>query len=471
MAGPAVAHVYRYRAASALDERSRSPALRLATSGGPEENPHFFTGTLAHPRLTAQLLRTLSRIVQTRYHVPPAMLAKIVALADPVITSGSGLLRFEGFSSCASAYARVDLLPAAFSKCVEVSPGTTNVDFNADMRSALARVRDSDALGLSVGAREVVLDRAAGSVVERKVPLPLRWLKGFVEVQAYQAAMELRLEMRTTEAARFLRALPRAKTGKSTFWVVPSGPVFRLSQRATRESVRVTGTERLRPLEDLAPYARGLRAYSDERGGASAWELDFGFARFVLAVSAEVWRGFSGEGQVLSGLAARDEKLITRARAALQWNQQIKSAELASRLRVSAKEISRALAALGARGLVGYDLSVAGYFHRELPFDLSQVEALQPRLKAARKLVTEDGVTLLAPKDGTIEADVRGSGVVHRVRMSESAARCTCPWYAKHQGGRGPCKHVLAVEIVLEDSEWRSPSRQATSRASSKRAT
>ena len=36
--------------------------------------------------------------------------------------------------------------------------------------------------------------REAGSVVERKVKLPIRWLKGFVEVQAYAPRLDLLCE-------------------------------------------------------------------------------------------------------------------------------------------------------------------------------------------------------------------------------------------------------------------------------------
>ncbi|MFC8869784.1 SWIM zinc finger family protein [Streptomyces sp. NPDC057148] len=25
---------------------------------------------------------------------------------------------------------------------------------------------------------------------------------------------------------------------------------------------------------------------------------------------------------------------------------------------------------------------------------------------------------------------------------------CTCPWWAKYRGGRGPCKHMLAARMV-----------------------
>ena len=51
------------------------------------------------------------------------------------------VLRFEAFSACCSTYGRVDLLPRA----VEgewLGRGTTNVDFNAPMRAALAKIQD-----------------------------------------------------------------------------------------------------------------------------------------------------------------------------------------------------------------------------------------------------------------------------------------------------------------------------------------
>jgi hypothetical protein len=446
MAGPAVAHVYRYPAPSAL-ERSR---LRLSTSGQPDASAPFFAATLARPRLVAELLRGLSLVVGARFHVPAAMRERLIALADPVVTSGGGEhpLRFEGFSSCASVYARVDLHPGAFAAVDEAAPGTTNVDFNADMRGALARVRDGEAVRLEVGAREVALSRGAERTVERKVPLPVRWLKGFVEAQAYQARMVERLAVPGPEALRFLRALPRASTKKHTSWVVQAGRGLRLGQVKAARGVPVVGTERLRGLEPLAAQARGLRVFADEVEGASAWELDLDVAHFTLVLSPETWRGFSGEGQALTALAAkRDEALVARVRAALRWSQVVRPEELARSVRADAARVGAALARLGARGLVGWDLTAGAWFHRELPYDLSAVEALQPRLVAARKLLAEGGVEL-----GEDEAKVRGSDVTHRVRLGGDAARCTCPWFAKHQGKRGPCKHALAVQLALEGS-------------------
>jgi len=260
------------------------------------------------------------------------------------------------------------------------------------------------------------------------------------------------LEVSGIEARRFLRSLPRMKTHRQANWVVPIGRGLRLTQREFRDGVRVAGLERLRVLEGLAHRANQMRVYRDQGTGASAWELEFHDSRFHVVLSPEVWRGFSGEGQALRSLAsAGREEILASIRAQLRWQAVVDADELLASCESDAEAVLDALAVLGTRGLVGYDLGEGCYFHRELPFDLSQVEKLQPRLLNARKLVLDGKVRITSRSDDRIEALVAGSGVEHRVRFFEGEARCTCPWFAKHQGHRGPCKHVLAAEIVLDN--------------------
>ena len=85
------------------------------------------------------------------------------------------------------------------------------MDFNQTMRSALGRLGEQDAAVLSVGREGVTLTREGESVVEKKVKLPVRWIKGFSEVQAYQPGLQLRLEVKPAEARRFLRSLPQRR--------------------------------------------------------------------------------------------------------------------------------------------------------------------------------------------------------------------------------------------------------------------
>ncbi len=293
MSGPAVEFVYRYAYPSAMVAGPSGSELSLATFGGPDDHPYFFQGELACPKCASDLLRALMTIVQSRFHIPAAMLGRIIGQSDPVVTSSDDRLRFEGFSACCSAYARVDLLPDAV-RGERFGRGTTNVDFNAGMMAALARIRQSDKVSLAVGGDRVRLLRGQEEVVEKKVALPVRWLKGFVEVQAYQARMIPVLEVSGLEALRFLRSLPRSRS-RHPVSVNPAGKGLRLSHVATAGGVAVRGLERLRVLENLAHHATLLRIYADSDSGTSGWELVLKDARFYLVLSPDVWRGFSGE--------------------------------------------------------------------------------------------------------------------------------------------------------------------------------
>jgi hypothetical protein len=301
-----------------------------------------------------------------------------------------------------------------------------------------------------VGTDVLELTRGEETIVERKVKLPVRWIKGFVEVQAHQARMERRLEVNGAHAFRFLRGLPRDASAAAC-WVVPAGRGLRLARVETRGGVRIGGIERLRILEDLARHAKTLRVYSDDQSHATGWELNFDEARFHLVLSPEVFRGFSGEGQVLADVARRPwVEVLPRVRASLQWDATVDARALANSFDLTPEDVRAALAALGSRGLVGYDLAAQSYFHRVLPFDLALIEAIHPRLKDARKLVAEQGERVVRRDADGVEAYVKRSGVEHRVRLTEAGARCSCPWYSKNQGSRGPCKHVLAVQITIE---------------------
>jgi hypothetical protein len=157
----------------------------------------------------------VANVARARYYQPQA-----AAWRDPVVTCGGDRLRFESFSGCCGVYARLDVLSEALDGEV-FDRGTTNVDINGELREALARVGRSDPLHLSVGADELAVTTLDGAVVEKKVPLPERWLRGFAEVQVIASPFDLRAELSSVDATRFLRSLP---TGRADlFWAVPAG--------------------------------------------------------------------------------------------------------------------------------------------------------------------------------------------------------------------------------------------------------
>lgn len=440
---------YSYPGPSVVRHRDTGTDVLLATSGGtaeagPAPHPHFFTGRLSEPAQAAAGMLACAAVARSRYYLPGNVIA---ILRDPVVTSGIGRLRFESFSSCGGVHARLDLLPGAF-EGPPLASGTTNVDFNDSMRAALAGAAVTGPLFLHVGSDEFAVDVAGGSVIERRVPLPDRWLKGFGEVQALAREMQPVGELTGAAALRFIRSMPR--TARRPLWVFPAGGSLALGATARPGAACVAGPHRLAELEPLLRYARRLRVYGPavDAGAAdapSAWELDLGSARFTLTLSPEKYRGFSGEGALL-GLLADDEVAVDalEVTGALGWGSLADLDGLAATAGLDRQRVLAALGYLAASGRVGYDLAEQSFFRRELPFGAA-LETMHPRLASARELVASGAVIAFA---GGAIVRTAGADAGHRVVLGPPD-RCTCPWWGKHQGTRGPCKHVLAARIAL----------------------
>lgn len=440
---------YKYPFPSLLEVVQDKSRLVLATSGGVEIHPYFFSGRICYPRRTADMLLACSLVSRTRFYHPGELRERLLAAADPVVTSGGERLRFESFSVCCGVYCRVDLNSQAIDGDW-TGRGTTNVDFNPPMRAALSGVLGSENIGLSVGADRVVLETSKAPVVEKKVKLPVRWLKGFVEVQAYQARMKPAFEVSANDFRQLLKGIPTHQTWQrgAVSYIVPAGRGVRLSQRASGNCVAIGAPGRLKAMEDLLRHVDTVRIYGGS-DGVAAFELLSKEASFFLVLSPTADRGFSGEGQALSHLASKDEgEGIAKVRSQLQWQAKLEPELIGKNLNMDQTNVIANLSILGTRGLVGYDLSEGKYFHRELPFDLELTEELQPRLIKARKLVDEKAVRIVSKNGSDVEAYVQGDGAEHRVKLTEDDGRCTCPWYAKHPGERGPCSHILAVDIL-----------------------
>jgi hypothetical protein len=444
---------YTYVRPSALTFANGRADLMLSTSGGRTAqglatHPVFFDGFLCHAEQSAAALLAVAGVARSRFYTPSATVAAILRAADPVVTSNGDRLRFESFSACCGVYARFDALPGSLDGTV-IDTGTTNVDFNPPMRDALARIGGLEPLHLKVG-EDVVVRTLDTEVTEKKVPLPQRWLKGFAEVQLASATVTPVFEVAASDARRFIQGLPSSGSRKPV-WVVPAGNGLRITTRPTADGVCLSGLDRLKPLEPLLRFARSMRGYAaphDLKGAAGLWELAFEDARLVLALSPEPGRGFSGEGGVLWDLADEDSSYdADLVSALLAFEPRIDVARLGAAAGLPQDRIIRALGRLGAAGRVGYDAAEGAYFHRELPYDSDRLAAMHPRLRDATALADAGAVRF----DGEISY-VRSGETEHVVRRTADGDRCTCPWFAKHKGGRGPCKHLLAADLVRKRS-------------------
>jgi hypothetical protein len=422
-----------YTRPSALESAASGRRLGLETSRGAtptgiEDHPRFFAGFLTSPQMAAAGLLAVADVAAARYYQ-----RQLAASLDPVVTGNGDRLRFESFSGCGGVYARLDVLESGLDGD-EVGHGTTNVDVNNPLREALSRIGTDDPLHLRVGPEEMAVTTLDGPVVEKKVPLPDRWLRGFAEAQVIAAGFDLR-------AAR--------GASRGAGWVVPAGRGLRPTTRPVPGAVCLPGPERLIALQRVLRHATALRVYgppvSGDATAAGAWEAVLPGMRLTLTLSPDASRGFSGEGGVLDALAtdeaAEDAELIA---VLLAWEPRIDVAELAAASGLPGERVRAALVRLGTSGRVGYDTAEAAYFHRELPYDAERVERHNPRLRSARALVAAGAVAL----DGALGTVTADDGHAHRVRDDAGTLSCSCLWWAKYRGGRGPCKHALAVRMV-----------------------
>jgi len=438
---------YQYASPSQLKKGTNQEELFLAKYNEVQKKqvPCFFWGKLMEPFLTARCLLALSNVVKSSFNLSPFQMA---LLKDPVVTAGNGKIRFEGFSHCAGVYARVDVLPAGHDGEF-LENGTTNVDFNEPMLAALNSVRPKEKVVLSVGRKEFTLTKGGEKTVERKVPLPTKWIKGLTSVQLYLADSELVFSFNRLQAIQLFKSLPKGKQ-KTDYYLIKRGPRVQFSPVNLKSKVCIGGIHRLRLLEGLLPLADKLEVYSHRQQQSTTWQLYFGPIRFSLSLSRDFWRGFSGEGAAL-------ESLVEDIPA--QWiqhfdnfsfaNQAFNPTTLAIEENLDIGTIDNLTGRLSAMGMLGYDVEENAFFYRRLPFKLTRILSLNPRLKNAQKLLDEGKVKVLSNHNDRVEAQVAGTGVKHLVVLNNNQQRCTCTWYNQYQGERGICKHILAVKKAI----------------------
>jgi hypothetical protein len=454
-----------YRGTSVLNSTRDGTRLDLETAlavtpTGLVENPVFFTGFVTRPDITAAGLLAVADVAGSRY--ADAGLAARLASLDPVVTAGGDRLRFESFSACNGVHARFDLLPDGLGSS-EVGHGTTNIDVNQPLRTALARVDRATPLHLAVGADELRASSPEATHVERTVALPDRWVRGLAEVPALAAAMTPVAELRGPAIGQFLASLPRTAPPGPKLHVVPMPGRWRTTTATTPTGFPLPGAARLRGLDRIARHATRLVVHANPHG-STAWVLDVPGARLTLVLSPDPFRGFSGEGTLLTLLTRPDAEMHGRTLADhLDWSGLIDPTGLATATGQSDGDVASGLAWLAASGRLGYDLVDHAWFHRELPIDSEKILRRHPRLTSAQALAADGAVNDDGP-DGTAWT-VRGTrdtytvttrGDSHTGQGGHSLSTslvCTCPWETEHASGRGPCKHILAVVIQLRADE------------------
>lgn len=436
---------YNYKGVSTYSKTKGINNLVLAHQTEIEEVnniPCFFWGSLTDPYVTAKCWSTIAKVVRSSFGpIPPS-------LRDPIVSAGSERLRFEGFSSCNGVYVRLDMKPEAIDGEF-IANGTTNVDFNDPMLNALNAIQKNEKVTLAVGQQDVQVITSKAKVVEKKVTLPMRWIKGLTSVQLYLADMDLKFELNKIQTIQLFQSLPKGSV-KGDFFITKRAGKFMFSTLATTDSVRIGGVQRLRLLEGILSIVDKIFVYESSDKQTCSIVCEFGKMQLLMAFSPDSYRGFSGEGNVLETMTENlPIEWVYGLNSLLKSNEMFDPTMLSIENDIDFGTMDNLTSNLSSMGLLGYDLSEKAHFYRRLPFKTERILSLNPRLKNAKKLIDNEEVEITERRADYIEAKVKGSGVVHKVIIDSNSQKCTCDWFTAYQGKRGICKHILAVKMTI----------------------
>ena len=426
---------------------SIAPAL---TPEGVEENPLFFNGEIVNPTVVSGGLLVLADIVSTRYfkYVP-------VDQRDPILSAQGDRLRAECFSACNGVYARMDIFQSTLDG--EILYGTTNVDIGSKLRKSLFEIKQGDRLKFRIGDEgwKVLHSKKLeyGSVltdilIQRPVKMPDRWIRALGNCAVLHQNMKYKFHVEGMQAKAFIAMLPPATGKEQSGWLSPTKSGVMLKLREEKNSVYISGLHRLSALKRVMSNVNAIYFYAPANGekGQMMLEVCMTGANITLSLTAKSYEAYSGEGALLDSLSdIKVSESADKIDDILNFDPKLDLDKMSKSTGLIKDDMYKALELLAVSGKLGFDVRENAFFHRELPDDPDRVLKDNPRLEAARKLAedtvyTEDNVWHVKSGDTVYR-------VIYPTDCRTENAKCTCTWYLRHQNGRGPCKHILAVKL------------------------
>lgn len=406
---------------------------------------------------------------------------------DPVVTVHPDGISFEVFSKDEGTYARLFVARDALETDGDWVCGTTNVDFSDALYDGVQRLRSTGGARLSIAPDAVELAADDDSVVEKRVAVPDSWLRGFLQVQSaatlarasvhltpmelYNTLRHLRMNADRKRQGRALRVeLVPGETPRVVLepwsWLLEtsSGPYT----GPRPEVVRIWGRRRWMLLRRLLPFARGADLHVLGSGLPSFLVLDAGAVQLTLGLTGFTAANWSRALQ-LDTLLPRSgggddlqQAILTHLRDAGAADR----AQLAEATAAAPEDVLAALQALGQAGHLLFELSGRVRL-RQLTAAPLQAEALRYRSDAER--VAHDLLAAKAIKL-TREEVVHGSGTALAAKVTVAAdkrtyqvsftlddegrvgkASCTCTAFRSHGLKEGPCPHLIATRLRIEE--------------------
>jgi hypothetical protein len=402
---------------------------------------------------------------------------------DPIVSVQPDATFFEAFSLDESTYARVTLPHQLLESPDEPICGTTNIDFSLSLEREFARARSYRDLHLTVGSKTVSVDLGVSSVQEKKIDLPMSWVKGLVEVQAALSLDSELIDLSSAFVADLIARLQseREKTGPRhlLFILDPGHPVRvrvepwgeeyvdldSIYSGTKRKEIKFWGRRRIRVLENLLPLVEKISVRLIDSGMPSFWSATLDGVKIDIGLSgwtSQNWAGKAKFSALMTKADLKSPKALEASRI-LSTNGRATVSSLSEKLKVTKKESQGLLQALCLAGLALYDADDREYRWRqlfpEIDFNLENETSREERFgvkifqesKYSTSIERDDQGLATVSIQVEIDEKVFNPKIVSDIDGRVSYAQCNCGFFNFNKMRLGPCRHIVAVSMVNTD--------------------
>jgi hypothetical protein len=405
---------------------------------------------------------------------------------DPVITVHPDELFFECFSKDESSYGRLSCSYEVFTKVNDFKCGTTNIDYSSALYDEFQKIRDYketkfvvDPSGFEVQTGE------QESFKETKIDVPDTWVRGFLQVNSAMVWGGAELELHPMDVYNILFHLKRKKEKegpRSLRFILKAGQPVKilfepwnfvlecprsLYKGSVDTEIRMWGRRRLLMLERLIPVTKKFDVVLLGTGLPSFFIADMGDMSFTLGLSGWTTNDWSGQGNfdLLAPRIENDAMTMQKVYTTLRETWFEKTDLLANKVKLDKKVVMSSMLAFAQSGRAIYDINKKVYRIRELsrePIDGSKLRFSNEREEAAR-IFTDTGAvkvnSIVEVEKGNIKVTgnttdkgkiVRSEVVVNRDQVV-IAASCECNFYTQNKLYKGPCEHIVAVNMAYRE--------------------
>ncbi|MFA8450356.1 MAG: hypothetical protein ACEPOW_06660 [Bacteroidales bacterium] len=397
---------------------------------------------------------------------------------DPVISVHKDSVIFEAFSLDESLYGRVSV-PNKNLECYgDTEYGTTNIDFSQTLADELYRVRNYRPAFLNVNYHEVSMNTSLGTSVEKKIDLPETWVRGFLQVQSASSLDGVDFKMNSNTLADIISILEQKKekqAPRSLRFQFEKGKKVRILIEPWNieiqdsiiyngdfnGEIRLWGRRRLSVLKDLLPLAKEVQVKMLGSGMPSYWSVCIQGHRYDIGLSGWTANDWANKANfdLLASTGAKNKDAEQKAEQIICNKLILKPDELAELAEISISEATTALQELCKKGKVMYDHITDYYRYRKLiqhEIETDNKEE-EERNSYAYNLLQQNHLHVLESENLYHKYCVKGKkDFITEIFLDKDhkvqKAICTCSYYKQNKLRKGPCAHLVASVLHIQQN-------------------